>query len=60
MSNRPKTSAKTEQGEYRNFENLLQRVVSVPRAKLQERLEAEKKQKRTSKPSASRASSGKD
>jgi hypothetical protein len=60
MSNCPKTSAKTEQGEYGNFENLLRRVVSVPHSKLKERLQAEKKQKRTSKHSASRASSEKD
>ena len=60
MLNRPKPSAKNEQGEYGNFENLLRRVVSVPHSKLQERLKAEKKQKQTSKPSASRASSEKD
>jgi hypothetical protein len=60
MPTRPKLSAKNEQGEYGNFESLLRRVVSVPHSKLQERLKAAKKQKRTSKTSASRASSEKD
>jgi hypothetical protein len=48
MSNRPKLSAKNEQGEFGSFTNLLDKLLSVPHSKIKAELEAEKK--RTKKP----------
>ena len=43
MSNRPKTSAKTEQGEYLTFENALKKVLSVPHSALKAEIDREKR-----------------
>ena len=63
MANRPKTSAKNDQGEFSRFENFMRRLVSVPHSEIKAKLDAEKRakeRKRTSKASVSRASSDKD
>jgi len=59
---RPKPSAKNEQGEYANFASALRKVLSVSHSEMQNRLESERKRKaRTRRSSASsRASNGKD
>jgi len=60
---RPKPSAKNETGDFDRFKNFMQRLVAVPHSEIKAKLDAEKKakaRKRTSKTSASRASSDKD
>jgi len=47
MANHPKPSAKNEQGEFGKFTNLLDRLLSVPHAKIKAELDAEKAAKRT-------------
>jgi hypothetical protein len=58
MLNRPKPSAKNEQGEYANFESALRKVLSVSHSEMQERLKDQGKRK-TKRASASRASDDK-
>ena len=48
MANHPKSSAKNEQGEFGNFTQLLDKLLSVPHSKIKAELEAEKK--RTKRP----------
>jgi hypothetical protein len=55
MSNRPKLSAKNEQGEYAKFTNLLDRLLSVPHDKIKAELDAEKRNRTTKR---KRAASG--
>lgn len=45
-TNRHKDSVKNVEGDFAAFSDLLRRVVSVPRARITARLEAEKSQKR--------------
>jgi len=47
--------AKPQSEEYRKFESLLGRVLTVSKAELNNRLDAEKREKRSPKASASRA-----
>jgi hypothetical protein len=47
MANRPHIRANEVQGDFPAFQEMLRRVVSVPRTRIEERLAAEKKQKRT-------------
>jgi hypothetical protein len=47
MANRPHTRANEVKGDFPAFTDMLRRVVSVPRQRIEERLQAEKKQKRT-------------
>ena len=42
MANHPKLSAKNEQGEFSNFDDLLGKLLSVPHSKIKAELEAEK------------------
>jgi hypothetical protein len=44
---------------YSNFESALKRVLSVPRSAILEKLKAEKKRKKSKRPSASRVSGAK-
>ncbi len=44
---RPTPSAKNEKGEFDNFTNLLDRLLSVPHSKIKAELDAEKEAKRT-------------
>jgi hypothetical protein len=43
MANHPKPSAKNEQGEFGNFTQLLDKLLTVPHSKIKAELEAEKK-----------------
>jgi hypothetical protein len=52
-----KPSAKNETSEYASFESALKKVLSVPRSAMLEKLNAEKKRKKSKRPSASRVSS---
>ena len=54
MRSRPDHSSKNESGEYATFENALKTVLSVPRAKIKSKLDADKR-KRLKKSSAARA-----
>lgn len=47
MANRPHIRANEVQGDFPAFTDMLRRVVSVPRQRIEERLAEEKKQKRT-------------
>jgi hypothetical protein len=51
--------AKSDQpsSEYSSFENALKKVLSVPRSEILKKLDAEKKRKKSKRPSASRVSS---
>lgn len=53
---KPILSAKNESGDFDKFTDFMRRLVAVPHSEIKERLDAEKEAKRTSKPSASRAS----
>jgi hypothetical protein len=46
MAQRSKPSGKNEQSEYANFTNLLDRLLSVPHAKIKAKLDAEKAAKK--------------
>jgi hypothetical protein len=46
MAQRPKPSAKNEQGEFAKFTSLLDRLLSVPHDKIKAKLDAEKADKR--------------
>jgi hypothetical protein len=54
MSMRPAPSAKNESDEYATFETALKKVLSVPHAKIKQKLDAEKR-KKIKKSSASHA-----
>jgi len=56
MANRPKPSAKNEQGEFGKFTNLLDRLLAVPHSEIKAKLDAEKERKKRR--SKRRASSG--
>ncbi len=61
MPNRPKPSAKNEQGDYDRFESFMKHLMAVPHSEIKAKLDAERaaKLKRKSKRvSASRASNG--
>ena len=47
MANRPRVKAEDVKGDFPAFTDMLRRVVSVPRQRIEELLQAEKKQKRT-------------
>ena len=47
MANRPRVKAEDVKGDFPAFTDMLRRVVSVPRQRIEERLATEKKQKRT-------------
>jgi hypothetical protein len=47
VANRPRVKAEDVKGDFPAFTDMLRRVVSVPRVRIEERLAAEKKQKRT-------------
>ncbi len=47
MANRPRVRANEVKGDFPAFTDMLRRVVSVPRLRIEERLQAEKKQKQT-------------
>jgi len=54
MANHSKPSAKNEQGEFGNFSNLLNKLLSVPHSKIKAELEAEKKQTKAPRARATR------
>ena len=58
MSKHPVTSAKNVTGDFDQFKNFMQRLVSVPHSEIKAALDAEKEAKQK-KRSASRASSDK-
>jgi hypothetical protein len=60
MSNRPKPSAKNEQGEFGEFKDFVRRLVAVPHSEIKAKLDAEKRAKTRKRKAASRASSAKD
>jgi len=47
MANRPRVKAEDVKGDFPAFTDMLRRVVSVPRKRIEERLAAERKQNRT-------------
>jgi hypothetical protein len=53
---KPCPSAKNEPGDFDKFQDFMRRLMAVPHSEIKARLDAEKEAKRTSKPSASRAS----
>jgi hypothetical protein len=55
VATNPKQSGKNETGEYANFTNLLDRLLSVPHSKIKAKLDEEKAAKRAR---SKRASSG--
>jgi hypothetical protein len=59
MANHPKQSAKSEPGEYANFERALKKVLSVSHEEIKSRLAAAKEQRQEKRASA-RASREKD
>jgi hypothetical protein len=62
MPNHPKSPAKNPTGDFDKFTSFMRRLVAVPHSEIKAKLDAEKreqKRKRTSKPSASRASRAK-
>jgi len=58
MSNRPKLSAKNEQGDFDKFTNFMRRLVAVPHSEIKAKLDAEKRARKRK--AASRASAAKD
>ena len=58
MSNRPKLSAKNEQGDFGKFTDFMRRLVAVPHSEIKAKLDAEKRAKKRK--AASRASHAKD
>jgi hypothetical protein len=50
--NQPVGSSKNVTGDFDAFTNFMRRIVSVPHSEIKAKLEAEKKAKRTSKPSS--------
>jgi hypothetical protein len=62
MPTRPKAPAKNPAGDFDKFTNFMRRLVAVPHSEIKSKLDAEKqaKQRRKSRPSASRASSETD
>jgi hypothetical protein len=53
MANHPKNPAKSQQGEFGKFSNLLDRLLSVPHDKIKAEMEKEKRRKRAPKRAAS-------
>jgi hypothetical protein len=51
--NQPANPAKSESGEFQNFTHLLDKLLKVPHSKIKTELDAEKRQKRTTKKRAS-------
>jgi hypothetical protein len=45
MSNRPKLSAKNEQGDFGKFTDFMRRLVAVPHSEIKAKLDAEKRAK---------------
>jgi len=62
MANRPRQSAKNVTGDFGQFKQFMTRLMAVPHSEIKAKLDAEKqaKRERTSKPSASHASTEKD
>jgi Skp family chaperone for outer membrane proteins len=56
VPNQPTTSAKNMTGDSATFINFMRRLISVPHAEIKEKLDAERKAKRTPKTIASRVS----
>ena len=60
MATHPKPSAKNEQGEFGNFTQLLDKLLSVPHSKIKAELEAEKKRVRRPRDRATRGHAYRD
>jgi hypothetical protein len=56
MPNLPEPSAKIDTGDFDRFTEFTRRLVAVPHAEIEAKLDAEREAKRTSKTSASRVS----
>jgi len=54
LATHPKPSAKNEQGEFGNFTNLLDKLLSVPHSKIKAELDAEKKREKAPRDRATR------
>jgi hypothetical protein len=55
MAGRPTSPAKNIEGDFDQFKDFMRKLVAVPHSKIRARLEEEKREKRTPKPSVSRA-----